>query len=109
MVKRDFKSELILADLPERDLQLLMVRELEQVYKKGEILFKEDANKGSDGDAPKAHRGRLNKISSSGFIFSHGGNRVLGDYNSLPPSRFARKFLLRLFELSPDRVINRFG
>lgn len=41
--KWDFKSESILADLPERDLQLLMVRKLEQVYKKGEILFKEDA------------------------------------------------------------------
>ena len=41
--KWDFKSGSILADLPERDLQLLMVRKLEQVYKKGEILFKEDA------------------------------------------------------------------
>src|SRR5271163_598674 len=41
--KWDFRSGSILADLPEPDLQLLMVRKLEQVYKKGEILFKEDA------------------------------------------------------------------
>jgi CRP-like cAMP-binding protein len=41
--KWDFKSESILADLPERDLQILMARRLEQSYKKGEIIFKEDA------------------------------------------------------------------
>jgi CRP-like cAMP-binding protein len=41
--KWDFKSQSILADLPELDLQVLMARKLEQTYKKGEILFKEDA------------------------------------------------------------------
>ena len=41
--KWDFKSESILADLPEPDLQLLMARRLEQVYKKGEIIFKEES------------------------------------------------------------------
>src|SRR5579862_9308276 len=41
--KWDFNSGSILADLPERDLRILMVRKLEQVYKKGELLFKEDA------------------------------------------------------------------
>jgi hypothetical protein len=41
--KWDFKSQSILAGLPELDLQVLMARKLEQVYKKGEILFKEDA------------------------------------------------------------------
>ena len=41
--KWDFESESILADLPERDLQILMARRLEQAYKKGEIIFKEDA------------------------------------------------------------------
>lgn len=41
--KWGFKSESILSDLPLRDLQLLMARKFEQVYKKGEILFKEDA------------------------------------------------------------------
>ena len=39
----DFNSESILADLPERDLQILMARKLEQVYRKGEIIFREDA------------------------------------------------------------------
>jgi CRP-like cAMP-binding protein len=41
--KWDFKSESILADLPAQDLRVLMARKLEQVCKKGEILFKEDA------------------------------------------------------------------
>jgi CRP-like cAMP-binding protein len=41
--KWDFKSKSILADLPARDLQVLMARKLEQVCKKGEILFKENA------------------------------------------------------------------
>jgi CRP-like cAMP-binding protein len=41
--KWDFNSESILADLPERDLQILMARKLQQVYKKGEIIFREDA------------------------------------------------------------------
>ena len=40
--KWDFKSESILADLPKPDLQLLMARRLEQVYKKGEIIFREE-------------------------------------------------------------------
>ncbi|MBS1601438.1 MAG: Crp/Fnr family transcriptional regulator [Bacteroidetes bacterium] len=39
----DFNSESILADLPERDLQILMARKLQQTYKKGEIIFREDA------------------------------------------------------------------
>lgn len=41
--KWDFNSESILADLPEHDLQILMARKLQQVYKKGEIMFREDA------------------------------------------------------------------
>jgi len=41
--KWDFNSESILADLPEHDLQILMARKLQQVYKKGEIIFREDA------------------------------------------------------------------
>jgi CRP-like cAMP-binding protein len=41
--KWDFNSESILADLPERDLQILMARKLQQTYKKGEIIFREDA------------------------------------------------------------------
>ncbi|HLZ87481.1 MAG TPA: Crp/Fnr family transcriptional regulator [Puia sp.] len=40
--KWDFGSESILADLPERDKELLMARKLEQVYKNGEIIFREE-------------------------------------------------------------------
>jgi CRP-like cAMP-binding protein len=41
--KWDFESESILVDLPAGDLELLMARKLEQVYKKGEIIFREGA------------------------------------------------------------------
>jgi CRP-like cAMP-binding protein len=39
--KWDFKSESILVDLPVRDLEILMSRKSEQVYKKGEVIFRE--------------------------------------------------------------------
>lgn len=39
----DFKSESILADLPSDDLELLTAHQSEQVYKKGEIIFREGA------------------------------------------------------------------
>ncbi len=42
--KWDFKSESIFADLPVGDLALLMARKTEQVYKKGEIIFREGAH-----------------------------------------------------------------
>lgn len=41
--KWDFKTESILADLPEADLALLMQHAVEQPYKKAETVFKEGA------------------------------------------------------------------
>jgi CRP-like cAMP-binding protein len=41
--KWDFESESILADLPVEDLEVLMARKIEQVYKKGEVIFREGA------------------------------------------------------------------
>ena len=41
--KWDFKSESVLADLPVGDLEILTVNKSEQVYKKGEIIFREGA------------------------------------------------------------------
>jgi len=41
--KWDFESESILADLPVEDLEVLMARKVEQVYKKGEVIFREGA------------------------------------------------------------------
>ena len=41
--KWDFESESILADLPESDLEILMSRKSEQVYKKGQVIFREGA------------------------------------------------------------------
>ena len=39
--KWDYKSQSILSDLPAEDIRRLMIRQYEQVYKKGEIIFKE--------------------------------------------------------------------
>lgn len=39
--KWDYKSESILADLPQEDLDQLTARQHEQVYKKGEVIFRE--------------------------------------------------------------------
>lgn len=39
--KWDFKSESILADLPASDLELLTAHQTNQLYKKGDILFRE--------------------------------------------------------------------
>jgi CRP-like cAMP-binding protein len=41
--KWDFESESILADLPQEDLEVLMERKVEQVYRKGEVIFREGA------------------------------------------------------------------
>ncbi|MEO8769649.1 MAG: Crp/Fnr family transcriptional regulator [Ferruginibacter sp.] len=39
--KWDFKSESIIADLPSVDFEMLMTNKIEQLYKKGEIIFRE--------------------------------------------------------------------
>lgn len=41
--KWDFNSEFVLTDLPLDDLELLTINKWEQVYKKGEIIFREGA------------------------------------------------------------------
>lgn len=41
--KWDFKSESILADLPKDDIVMLISHQTEQVYRKGEIIFREGA------------------------------------------------------------------
>lgn len=41
--KWDFMSESVLTDLPQHDLELLTANKSEQVYKKGEIVFREGA------------------------------------------------------------------
>ena len=41
--KWDFKSESVLTDLPLPDYELLTANKTEQVYKKGEIIFREGA------------------------------------------------------------------
>ena len=43
MDKWDFKNSSVLRDLPEEDLELLMANSIEQVYHKGEIIFRENA------------------------------------------------------------------
>jgi len=39
--KWDFRSESILIDLPQADLELMMANQTEQIYAKGEVIFRE--------------------------------------------------------------------
>jgi CRP-like cAMP-binding protein len=41
MDKWDFKSESVLADLPSEDFDILMTNKTEQVYRKGQVIFRE--------------------------------------------------------------------
>ncbi|QEC70180.1 Crp/Fnr family transcriptional regulator [Panacibacter ginsenosidivorans] len=41
--KWDFKSESILADLPEKDFEILMTNKSEHTYKKADVIFREGA------------------------------------------------------------------
>jgi CRP-like cAMP-binding protein len=43
MDKWDFKSQSILAGLPEEEVTLLEAHQSEQVYSKGEVIFREGA------------------------------------------------------------------
>jgi CRP-like cAMP-binding protein len=78
--KWDFNSQSILADLPAPDLQVLMARKLEQVYRKGEILFKEDVPPSGiyylvDG---KAKKYKLDKDGREHIIYVANSGELLG-------------------------------
>ena len=86
----DFKSESVLADLPEADLKLLTANKTEQVYKKGEIIFRE-------GGFPsgifyvitgKVKKYKLDKDSKEQIIYVANTGELLGYHAILSEGRY---------------------
>jgi CRP-like cAMP-binding protein len=88
--KWDFESEYIFADLPEADLELLMARKSEQVYKKGEIIFREGAYPSgiyyiNDG---KAKKYKVDKEGREQIIYVANSGELLGYHAILSSDNF---------------------
>ena len=86
----DFKSESILAELPKTDLELLTAHKTEQVYKKGEIIFRE-------GGFPsgifyvitgKVKKYKLDKDSKEQIIYVANTGELLGYHAILSEGRY---------------------
>ena len=84
----DFKSESVLTDLPESDLLILMRHQSRQVYKKGEIIFREGAypsgifyileGKVKKYKTDKNGREQIIYVANSGELFGY--HAVLSEY-----------------------------
>jgi CRP-like cAMP-binding protein len=88
--KWDFKSESILADLPSEDLELLMVNKTDQIYKKGEIVFRE-------GSFPsgifyivngKVKKFKVNKDRKEQIIYVANSGELIGYHAILAEDRY---------------------
>lgn len=88
--KWDFKSESVLADLPLDDLELLTANKSEQVYKKGEIVFREGAYPAGifyiiDG---KVKKYKLDKDAKEQIIYVADTGELLGYHAILSDDRY---------------------
>lgn len=88
--KWNFKSESILADLPSNDLALLMANKTEQIYKKGEIIFREEAYPSgifyvADG---KVKKYKVDKDGREQIIYVANSGELLGYHAVLDESRY---------------------
>ncbi len=88
--KWDFKSESILADLPEEDLALLIRSKFEQVYKKGEIIFREGAYPTgiffiTEG---KAKKYKVDKTGKEQIIYVANTGEIIGYHAILDEERY---------------------
>jgi CRP-like cAMP-binding protein len=88
--KWDFKSESILTDLPLEDLELLTANKSEQVYKKGEIIFREGAYPSgifyvTDG---KVKKYKVDKDGREQIIYVANSGELLGYHAVLAEDRF---------------------
>jgi CRP-like cAMP-binding protein len=88
--KWNFKSESVLADLPSNDLELLMANKTEQVYKKGEVIFREEAYPSGifyviDG---KVKKYKVDKDGREQIIYVANSGELLGYHAVLAESRF---------------------
>jgi CRP-like cAMP-binding protein len=88
--KWNFRSESVLADLPSNDLALLMANKTEQIYKKGEIIFREEAYPSgifyvTDG---KVKKYKVDKDGREQIIYVANSGELLGYHAVLDESRY---------------------
>ena len=88
--KWDFKSESILTDLPLDDLELLTANKSEQVYKKGEVIFREGAYPSgifyiTDG---KVKKYKVDKEGREQIIYVANTGELLGYHAVLSEDRY---------------------
>jgi CRP-like cAMP-binding protein len=88
--KWDFESESVLANLPVADLELLTANRSEQVYKKGEIIFREGAYPSGifyviDG---KVKKYKLDKYAKEQIIYVANTGELLGYHAILSEDRY---------------------
>lgn len=88
--KWDFQSESILTDLPLIDLELLTVNKSEQVYKKGEVIFREGAYPSgifyiTDG---KVKKYKVDKEGREQIIYVANTGELLGYHAVLSEDRY---------------------
>jgi len=88
--KWDFNSESILSDLPPEDFALLTARQIEQVYKKGEIIFREGAYSSgiyfiSNG---KAKKYKIDREGKEQIIYVANTGELIGYHAILSEDRY---------------------
>lgn len=88
--KWDFNSESILSDLPPRDFALLTAHQIEQGYRKGEIIFREGAY--SSGIyymiAGKAKKYKIDKEGKEQIIYVANTGELIGYHAILSEDRY---------------------
>lgn len=88
--KWDFKTESVLRDLPSADMQLLLANKTEQLYKKGEIIFREGGYPSgiffiSSG---KVKKYKVNRESKEQIIYVANAGELLGYHAILANERY---------------------
>ena len=88
--KWDFESESVLTDLPLDDLELLMANKSEQIYKKGEIIFREGGYPGGIFyiTSGKVKKYKLDKDSREQIIYVANTGELLGYHALLSEDRY---------------------
>lgn len=88
--KWDFNSESVLADLPLDDLELLTANKSEQIYKKGDVIFREGGFPGGifyiiDG---KVKKYKVDKDGKEHIIYVANSGELLGYHAVLSEDRY---------------------
>lgn len=88
--KWDFKSKSVFTDLPSDDFELLTANKTEQVYKKGEVIFREGAYPAgifyiTDG---KVKKYKLDKVGREQIIYVANIGELLGYHAILSEDRY---------------------